>query len=243
MLIIQLIVVFLVNMKKRNDLKVRIIIMGPPGVGKGTEASMLEKQLNIPHVSTGDIFRALFRTDDPIGVKAREYMDQGLFVPDDVTNEVVKTRFREDDVKKSFLFDGYPRNTVQASAFDKFLAENGWEIDIVLNIDAADEVIINRLTGRRICPKCGEVYHIESNPPKVAGKCDKDGTELIQREDDMPETVKKRIDIYHEQTKPLIDYYSQKGLLVNIDGSKTIKNTHAETMSALKPFLNQGELK
>lgn len=211
--------------------------MGPPGVGKGTEASMLEQQLNIPHVSTGDIFRALFRTDDPIGIKAREYMDQGLFVPDEVTNEVVKTRFKEDDVKKTFLFDGYPRNVSQAIAFDKYLNENNWDIDIVLNITAPDEDIIKRLTGRRICPQCGKVYHIDSNKPITAGICDLDGSKLIQREDDMPETVKKRINIYHEQTKPVIEYYNKKGLVVNINGSKTIENTHKETMKALGDLL------
>lgn len=215
----------------------RIIIMGPPGVGKGTEASMLEKQLNIPHVSTGDIFRALFRTDDPIGVKAREYMDQGLFVPDEITNEVVKTRFRDKDVHKAFLFDGYPRNTAQAEAFDTFLLENNWEVDVVLNIQSPEEEIIKRLSGRRICPTCGKTYHIESNKPKVIGICDVDQTPLIQREDDMPETIKKRINIYHQETKPVIDYYNNKGLVKNVDGSKSIENTHLETMKALGELL------
>ncbi len=215
----------------------RIIIMGPPGVGKGTQASMLEKQFNIPHISTGDIFRALFRTDDPVGLKAREYMDQGLFVPDDVTNEVVQTRFRQKDIHKEFLFDGYPRNIAQAEAFDKFLKENNWEVDLVLNIQCPEEVIIKRLSGRRICPKCGETYHIETNKPKVDGICDKDQTPLIQREDDLPITIKKRIDIYHNETKPVIEYYSKKGLVVNVDGSKSIEHTHAETIKALGGLL------
>lgn len=215
----------------------RIIIMGPPGVGKGTEASMLEKQFNIPHVSTGDIFRALFRTDDPVGIKARAYMDQGLFVPDDVTNEVVKTRFREEDVRTSFLFDGYPRNIAQAKAFDEFLAENGWEVDIVLNIESPEEEIIKRLSGRRICPNCGRTYHIDSNQPKNSGLCDDDNTTLIQREDDLPATIKKRIDIYHQETKPVIDYYNKKGLVKNVDGSKAIENTHQETLKALGDLL------
>lgn len=215
----------------------RIIIMGPPGVGKGTQASMLEKQFNIPHVSTGDIFRALFRTDDPVGVKAREYMDQGLFVPDEITNEVVKTRFREKDVHKAFLFDGYPRNIAQAEAFDEFLMEKNWKVDIVLNIQCPEEEIIKRLSGRRICPKCGETYHIETNKPKVDGICDKDQTSLIQREDDLPSTIKKRIDIYHNETKPVIEYYNRKGLVANIDGSKSIEHTQEETIKALGELL------
>ena len=211
----------------------RIIIMGPPGVGKGTQASMLEKQFNIPHISTGDIFRALFRTDDPVGLKAREYMDQGLFVPDDVTNEVVQTRFRQKDIHKEFLFDGYPRNIAQAEAFDKFLKENNWEVDLVLNIQCPEEVIIKRLSGRRICPKCGATYHIETNQPKVDGICDNDQTALIQREDDLPSTIKKRIDIYHNETKPVIHYYNKKGLVANVDGSMSIDETYAQILKVL----------
>ena len=215
----------------------RIIIMGPPGVGKGTEAATLETQFNIPHVSTGDIFRALFRTEDPIGVKAREYIDKGLLVPDELTDEIVKTRFRQEDVQKGFIFDGYPRNVAQAKAFESFLEENNWPIDVVINIDATNENIIERLSGRRICPKCGATYHIVSNKPKVDNVCDIDQTELIQRKDDLPETIKHRLEVYHNETKPVLEFYEKLNLLVNVDGSGDIPNTHRQVLKII------GELK
>lgn len=211
----------------------RIIIMGPPGVGKGTEANMLEAQFNIPHVSTGDIFRALFRTEDPIGLEAREYIDKGLLVPDELTNKIVETRFRTNDVHKGFIFDGYPRNVEQAKAFDKFLSKNNWNVDVVLNVDAKDEVIIERLSGRRVCPKCGATYHLLFNKPKTTGLCDNDQTPLIQRKDDSIETIKNRLEIYHRETKPVIEYYEKKGLIITIDGSGTMENTHQQVLKAL----------
>lgn len=211
----------------------RIIIMGPPGVGKGTEANMLEAQFNIPHVSTGDIFRALFRTEDPIGLEAREYIDKGLLVPDELTNKIVETRFRTNDVHKGFIFDGYPRNVEQAKAFDKFLSKNNWNVDVVLNVDAKDEVIIERLSGRRVCPKCGATYHLLFNKPKTMGLCDNDQTPLIQRKDDSIETIKNRLEIYHKETKPVIEYYEKKGLIITIDGSGTMENTHQQVLKAL----------
>ncbi|WP_162140228.1 adenylate kinase [Haploplasma axanthum] len=211
----------------------RIIIMGPPGVGKGTEASMLEAQFNIPHVSTGDIFRALFRTDDPIGIEAREYIDKGLLVPDELTNRIVETRFRTEDVHHGFIFDGYPRNVAQAEAFTKFLNERNWKVDTVINVDTKDETIIERLSGRRVCPKCGATYHIVSNKPRIENICDNDQTELIQRKDDKPETIKNRLEIYHRETKPVIEYYRKAGLLVNVDGSGDIENTHRQVLKII----------
>ena len=211
----------------------RLILMGPPGVGKGTEAATLEAQFNIPHVSTGDIFRALFRTEDPIGVKAREYIDKGLLVPDEVTDEIVTTRFRQEDVQKGFIFDGYPRNVAQAKAFEKYLTDNNWPVDLVINIDAPDQVIIDRLGGRRICPKCGATYHILSNKPKVDNVCDIDQTELIQRKDDLPETIKHRLSIYHNETKPVLKFYEDLGLLVNVDGTGDMANTHRQVLKVI----------
>lgn len=211
----------------------RIIIMGPPGVGKGTEASMLEAQFNIPHVSTGDIFRALFRTEDPIGLEAKTYTDKGMLVPDEVTNRVVETRFRNEDVHTGFIFDGYPRNVAQAEAFNKFLEENNWKIDVVINVDAKDEQIVERLSGRRVCPKCGATYHISSNKPKVEGICDNDQEVLIQRKDDLPETIKNRLEIYHRETKPVIDFYRKIGLLVEVDGGGNIENTHRQVLKII----------
>lgn len=211
----------------------RIILMGPPGVGKGTEAATLEAKFNIPHVSTGDIFRALFRTDDPIGVKAREYTDKGLLVPDEVTDEIVTTRFRQEDVQKGFIFDGYPRNVAQAEAFEKYLTDNNWPVDVVINIDAPDATIIERLGGRRVCPTCGATYHISSNKPKVDNICDIDQTELIIRVDDLPETIKHRLDIYNNETKPVLEFYRAKGLLKNVDGTGDMENTHRQVLNII----------
>lgn len=204
----------------------RIIIMGPPGVGKGTQAVMLQSQFNIPHVSTGDIFRGLLRTEDEIAKEVRNYLDNGLLVPDEVTNKVVQKRFESDDVKKGFILDGYPRNVFQAEAFGKFLEENNYKLDVVINFTAQDELIVKRLSGRRVCPNCGQTYHLETNKPLVENTCDKCQSILIQREDDKPETILKRLSIYHDQTKPLINYYDNLGLLKNIDGTGSIEETN-----------------
>ena len=215
----------------------RIIIMGPPGVGKGTQATMLQSQFNIPHVSTGDIFRAILRTEGELTTEVRNYLDQGLLVPDELTNEVVANRFESDDVKEGFIFDGYPRNVNQAEAFSKFLSENNYPIDLVINITASDKVIVDRLSGRRVCPKCGETYHLETKKPKVEGICDNDQTPLIQREDDKPATILKRLAIYHEQTKPLINYYEQLGLLKTVDGSGSIDYTNEQVLEIIGDLL------
>lgn len=212
----------------------RIIIMGPPGVGKGTQATTIAEDLNIPHVSTGDIFRALFRSEDPIGNTVKGYLDKGLLVPDELTNKVVETRFKQDDIQQGFIFDGYPRNVFQAKAFKEYLDENKLSIDVVINIDAKDDVIIDRLSGRRVCPTCGKTYHMESNKPLNDTLCDIDNTPLIQREDDKPETIKKRLSIYHEQTKPLVDFYENLGLLKTVDGSGDIKESHDQIRNVLR---------
>ena len=211
----------------------RIIIMGPPGVGKGTQANKLQEHFNIPHVSTGDIFRALLRTEGEIGKEVKNYLDKGLLVPDELTNRVVETRFENEDVHKGFIFDGYPRNVFQAESFDKFLDKHNWKVDIVINVEADDELIVKRLSGRRVCPTCGRTYHLESNPPKVDGICDLDQTPLIQREDDKPETVLRRLEIYHEETKPVIDYYKKQGLLKSVKGVGTIDEINRKTIEII----------
>src|SRR5690625_1206354 len=211
--------------------------MGPPGVGKGTQANKIHQNFGIPHVSTGDIFRTLLRSEDEVGLEVRKYLDQGLLVPDELTNKVVETRFKEKDVHEGFIFDGYPRNVFQAESFNKFLDKHNWKIDLVINVEADDELIIKRLSGRRVCPTCGKTYHLESNPPKVDGICDVDQTTLIQREDDKPETIKKRLNVYSEQTKPLIEFYTKLGLLKSVSGEGTIE----ETNRMIKKIL--GELK
>jgi adenylate kinase len=199
--------------------------MGPPGVGKGTEAELLVKHYDIPHISTGNIFRELYKDKTQVGKIAKEYIDRGELVPDDITNEIVRHRLLMKDCKKGFLFDGYPRNIEQAKAFDALLIEQGWKLDAVINIAAPDHVIVDRIAGRRVCSTCGAVYHITNKKPKVEGICDVDGGKLIQRADDMEETVKRRLRIYYNQTEPVIGYYKAKGSIVEIDGTQTIEYT------------------
>ncbi len=211
----------------------RIILMGPPGVGKGSEAELLIKSFQIPHISTGDIFRELYKDRTTVGKIAKEYISRGELVPDDITNEIVRHRLSQPDVKKGFLFDGYPRNIEQAKALDEILAKKGCKLDAVINIDAPEEQIVERISGRRVCSTCGAVYHIHSKKPQVEGICDLDGGQLIQRNDDMPETVQRRLRIYKDQTAPVIGYYQEKGAIVYIDGTSTIAHTHAQVMKAL----------
>ncbi len=215
----------------------RIILMGPPGVGKGTEAAILKKHYQIPHISTGNIFRELFQQESEIGKIAKSYIDQGLLVPDDITNEIVRQRLYRDDVKDGFMFDGYPRNIEQAKALDNALDELDMKLTAVINIQADDELILDRISGRRVCSSCGAVYHTKNNKPKVDGVCDVCGGKLIHREDDKPETVGNRLKIYYEQTEPVIGYYEEKGLLISVDGSTSIEHTNELIVKAL------GELK
>ncbi|BCR35350.1 adenylate kinase [Mariniplasma anaerobium] len=211
----------------------RIIIMGPPGVGKGTEAELLIKDFNIPHISTGNIFRELYRDKTTVGKIAKSYIDKGELVPDDITNEIVRNRLSKPDVEKGFLFDGYPRNIEQAEAFDRILDEKGWKLNAVINIQTSDELIIKRISGRRVCEDCGSIYHLENNPPEIDGVCDKCDGNLIQRDDDSQETVLRRLRIYYDQTEPVIGYYKHSGIMINADGSNAISKNHADIMKAL----------
>jgi len=211
----------------------RIIIMGPPGVGKGTEAVVLVKQYNIPHISTGDIFRELYKDKTTVGKIAKEYISRGELVPDDITNEIVRHRLNHHDVKNGFLFDGYPRNIEQAKALDEMLESKGLKLDAVINIAGPDELITERISGRRVCEVCGAVYHIHNKKPKEEGICDLDGGKLIQRTDDLEKTVLRRLRIYKNQTAPVIGYYEKSGAIIHIDGTGSIKETHAQVMKAL----------
>lgn len=211
----------------------RIILLGPPGVGKGTEAEILKKHYQIPHISTGNIFRELFHQETEIGKIAKSYIEKGQLVPDDITNEIVRQRLYHDDVKDGFMFDGYPRNIEQAEALDKTMAELGVKLNAVIDIEADDALILDRISGRRVCDSCGAIYHTTNKKPKVDGVCDRCGGKLIHRDDDKPETVKKRLKIYHDQTEPVIGYYEKKGLIVAVDGSTSIEYTNEQILKAL----------
>ena len=210
-----------------------IILMGLPGAGKGTQASEIVKKFPIPHISTGDMFRKAIKDETDLGKEAKSYMDRGELVPDEVTVGIVKERISEDDAKKGFLLDGFPRTIEQAEALNSIMSELDREIDAVINIEVPEEELMNRLTGRRICEKCGTTYHLVFNPPKVDGICDIDGGKLYQREDDNPETVSNRLSVNVKQSKPILEYYDEKGVLKNIDGAKDIDEVTNDVIDIL----------
>ena len=211
----------------------KIVFMGPPGAGKGTQAEKIVENYQIPHISTGDMFRKAIKDQTELGMEAKRYMDQGALVPDHVTIGIVKDRLSESDCKSGFLLDGFPRTVDQAKALDEILTSLDSKIDYVINIDVDLDILKERLTGRRICRSCGATYHMIFNPPAVAGTCDKCGGELYQRKDDNEETVGNRLDVYVSQTKPLLDYYSLAGNLVNINGQQSIDLVFAEIQDVL----------
>lgn len=211
----------------------KIVFMGPPGAGKGTQAEKIIENYQIPHISTGDMFRKAIKDQTELGMEAKRYMDQGALVPDHVTIGIVKDRLSESDCKSGFLLDGFPRTVDQAKALDEILTSLDSKIDYVINIDVDLDILKERLTGRRICRSCGATYHMIFNPPAVAGTCDKCGGELYQRKDDNEETVGNRLDVYVSQTKPLLDYYSLAGNLVNINGQQSIDLVFEEIREVL----------
>lgn len=211
----------------------KLILMGPPGAGKGTQAEKLIDLYQIPHISTGDMFRKAQKEGTELGLQAKSYMDQGQLVPDEVTIGIVRERLAEDDCKNGFLLDGFPRTVHQADALDGILTDLGMSLDAVVDIQVDKDFLVERLTGRRVCKACGATYHVSFNAPKVEGVCDKCGGELYQRNDDKIETVSNRLDVYAAQTAPLIEYYQSKGMIKSIDGSKSVEEVLADIQAAL----------
>lgn len=211
-----------------------ILLMGPPGAGKGTQAEKLVAQFQIPHISTGDMFRAAVKNGTELGKEAKKYMDAGGLVPDAVTIGIVRERLTQKDCAKGFILDGFPRTTEQAIALDGILKDLSINLTGVVNIGVPDTELVSRVTGRRICKACGATYHIAYNPSKVEGICDKCGGVLYQRDDDKEETVKKRLEAYHEQTAPLIGYYKKQGVFIDIEGMQNIDKVYTDLLAALK---------
>lgn len=213
----------------------KIIMLGAPGAGKGTQAKQIAAKYHIPHISTGDIFRANIKNNTELGQKAKTYMDKGMLVPDELTCDLVMDRIAEDDCKNGFVLDGFPRTIPQAEALKSALTKTNQSIDYAIDVDVPDENIISRMSGRRACLNCGATYHIVFNPTKQEGICDACGNETVLRDDDKPETVKKRLEVYHDQTKPLIDFYKAEGILKSVDGTQPMD----EVFSAIVDILGE----
>lgn len=211
----------------------KIIMLGAPGAGKGTQAKMIAEKCGIPHISTGDIFRANIKNGTELGAKAKEYMDKGLLVPDELVCDLVVDRIQQADCEKGYILDGFPRTIPQAEALENAFNAIEQKLDYAIDIDVPDENIINRMSGRRACVGCGATYHVLFNPTKVEGKCDVCGESLILRDDDKPETVKKRLDVYHTQTQPLIDFYTERKVLVEVDGTQSMDKVFDDIMKIL----------
>ena len=220
-------------MQKGMVNSMKVIMLGAPGAGKGTQAKMIAEKYGVPHISTGDIFRANIKNGTELGKKAKEYMDQGLLVPDELTCDLVMDRIQQDDCKNGFILDGFPRTIPQAEALTAALEKIGQKMDYAIDVDVPDENIVKRMGGRRACVGCGATYHLVYAPTKTEGICDVCGKELILRDDDKPETVQKRLNVYHEQTQPLIDYYTKAGILKTVDGTVDINDVFAAIVEIL----------
>jgi len=215
---------------------VRLVLVGPPGAGKGTQAQFIAEHASVPKISTGDIFRANVSKGTPLGVQAKAYMDRGDLVPDDVTIEMVKLRLRENDASPGFLLDGFPRTVPQAEVLDDVLRESGTKLDVVLELVVDDDEVIRRLSGRRTCRTCNHIWHVDFDPPEVPGVCDIDDGELFQRDDDQAETIANRLTVYAGSTAPLVAYYASRGVLVGIDATGPVDDVTLRAIDALRSF-------
>ena len=213
----------------------KLVLLGPPGAGKGTQAARLEEYYNLPHISTGDIFRKAIKDETELGQEAKQYLDQGKLVPDEVTNGIVKERLAQSDCAEGFILDGFPRTVNQAEALSQILTDLNYQLDAAVNIQVSDDEVIKRLSGRRICNDCGATYHVEFNPPADEGVCDQCGGELYQRDDDTPETIKERLEVYYDKTAAVVDYYKDEDLLLTIDGEQGLD----EVFAAIKENLTE----
>jgi adenylate kinase len=222
--------------------ELNLILLGPPGAGKGTQAERLRNDFDLPYYATGDILRAAVADETELGRKAKEYMDRGDLVPDELIVDVIMERIDEPEAADGFLLDGFPRTIPQAEALDRALAERGRELSSVLLIDTPDDEVVRRLSGRRICAKNGHVYHVEFDPPKRDDVCDQDGSRLIQRDDDKPETVRNRLDVYHQQTEPLVARYEKQGDLRRFDGTRPADDVHGHIRATLATLKLESEL-
>lgn len=212
----------------------RAVLLGPPGAGKGTQAAKVIEKYNVPHISTGDIFRANIKEGTELGKKAQGYINEGKLVPDELVVDLVTDRLQQDDCKDGFLLDGFPRTILQAEQLDEFLSKNGQKLDIVLNFKVRKDVLVERISGRRVCKACGASFHVVNVPPKKEGVCDRCGGELIQRKDDNRETVENRINVYESETAVLIGYYEKQGVLVDFDGEKSHEEVFADVVKAIE---------
>ena len=211
----------------------KLLIMGRPGAGKGTQAANIKEYYNIPHISTGDMFRAAMKNGTKLGLLAKSYMEKGALVPDEVTIGIVQERLLEDDCKNGFLLDGFPRTIAQAEALDAFLAKNGVKLDAVLDVNVPAEILVRRMVGRRVCKTCGATFHVEFNAPKVEGICDNCGAKLIQRPDDTEETAVNRLSVYDQNTAPLLDFYAKKNLLKTVNGDQPLEKVFEDIKEVL----------
>jgi adenylate kinase len=217
-----------------------LVFMGPPGAGKGTQAELFHERHGIPHVSTGDMFRQAVRDETDVGQRAQAYMQRGDLVPDEIVDEMVRIRLTNPDTAMGFILDGYPRTLGQVEALDKLLANRKQGLDAVVSFEIREEILLRRLTGRRVCPKCGAIYHLDHKPPRLPGRCDLDGTELVQRKDDAPDTVLHRLKVFRQWTAPLVDHYRRRGLYLAVDAERSVEEVHERILAFVRSRAGRG---